>query len=67
MAKKERNYFFVCLIKGSVEEKGKLLGGGRFMMCFMTALSGVAGGALTSKAAIVFGLGRHKDGLLAKS
>lgn len=36
-------------------------------MCFMTALSGVAGGALTSKTAIVFGFGHHKDGLLAKS
>lgn len=37
------------------------------MMCFMTALSSVAGGALTSKTTIVFGFGRHKDGLLAKS
>lgn len=36
-------------------------------MCFMTALSSVAGGALTSKALIVFGLESHKDSLLAKT
>lgn len=35
-------------------------------MCFMTALSSVAGGALTSKTLIVFGLESHKDSLLAK-
>lgn len=36
-------------------------------MCFMTALSSVAGGALTSKTTIVFGFGSHKDSLLAKT
>lgn len=66
-SKKKKLLFCFCLLKGCVEEKGKLLGGGRFIMCFMTALSGVAGGALTSKTAIVFGFGCHKDGLLAKS
>lgn len=36
-------------------------------MCFMTALSSVPGGALTSKTLIVFDLQGHKDSLLAKS
>lgn len=35
-------------------------------MCFMTAVSSMAGGALTSKALIVFGFESHKDSLLAK-
>lgn len=36
-------------------------------MCFMTTLSSVAGGALTSKTIIVFGFGSHKGSLLAKT
>lgn len=36
-------------------------------MCFMTALSSVAGGALTSKTLIVFGFQSHKDILLART
>lgn len=35
-------------------------------MCFMTALSGVAGGALTSKTLIVLGLESHKDSFISQ-
>ena len=54
-------------LQGCVLKRGKLFGGGRFIMCFMTALSSVAGGALTSKTIIVFGFGSHKDHLLART
>lgn len=68
--RKEITFLFLC-DKGTVQGcglgRGKLLSGGRFIMCFMTALSSVAGGALTSKTAIVFGFGSHKDSLLAKT
>lgn len=50
-----------------VSKRGKLLCGGRFIMCFMTALSGVAGGAVTSKTLILFGFESHKDSLLVKT
>lgn len=67
-SRKKINDFFVSVWEKAVlRRRGKLLGGGRFIMCFMTAVSSVAGGALTSKTAIVFGFGHHKDGLLAKS
>ena len=56
--------------KGSLQayvlERRKLLSDGRFTMCFITALSSVAEGAFTSKTTIVFGVGSHKDSLLAK-
>lgn len=68
--RKEITFLFLFdkgALQGCVLERGKLLSAGRFIMCFMTALSSVAGGALTSKTIIVFGFGSHKDSLLAKT
>lgn len=61
--------FLFLFDKGALQvlKRGKLFCGGRFIMCFMTALSSVAGGALTSKTLIVFGFESHKDSLLAKT
>ena len=54
-------------LQGCVLKRGKLFCGGRFIMCFMTALSSVAGGALTSKTLIVFDFESHKDSLFPKT
>lgn len=53
-------------LQGCVLKRGKLFCGGWFTMCFMTALSGVAGGAFTSKTLIVFGLESHKDSFISQ-